>query len=210
MDFVQPDASAIAVNRIADTNGSQIFGHLNANGQVFLINPNGVLFGQGAQVNVGGLVASTLDVNDSALGSSSLSFSGTGKGKVTNLGTINVTGGGYVALLGNQVSNQGAIHAQLGSVALAGGNAVTLNFGGDKLVSVRVDQSALNALAQNGELIEADGGNVWMTAGARDSLLASAVNNTGTIEAQNRTEPEWSHPAAGRHGCGHCHGERHA
>ena len=184
VDFVQPNASAIAVNRIADTNGSQILGRLNANGQVFLINPNGVLFGQGAQVNVGGLVASTLDVDDSALGSGSLSFSGSGKGKVTNLGTINVTGGGYAALLGNQVSNQGAIHAQLGSVALAGGTAVTLNFGGDKLVSVRVDQSALNALAQNGQLIEADGGNVWMTAGARDSLLASAVNNTGTIEAQ--------------------------
>ena len=184
VDFVQPDASAIAVNRIADINGSQIFGHLDANGQVFLINPNGVLFGQGAQVNVGGLVASTLNVDDSTLGTGSLSFSGTGKGKVTNLGTINVTGGGYVALLANQVSNQGAIHAQLGSVALAGGNAVTLNFGGDKLVSVRVDQSALDALAQNGQLIEADGGNVWMTAGARDSLLASAVNNTGTIDAQ--------------------------
>ena len=184
VDFVQPDASAIAVNRIADTNGSQIFGHLNANGQVFLINPNGVLFGQGAQVNVGGLVASALDVNDSALGTGALSFSGTGKGSVTNLGTINVTGGGYAALLGNHVSNQGAIHAQLGSVALAGGSAVTLNFSGDKLVSVRVDQSTLNALAENGQLIEANGGNVWMTAGARDSLLASAVNNTGTIEAQ--------------------------
>jgi filamentous hemagglutinin family protein len=184
VNFVQPDASAIAVNRIADTNGSRIFGRLNANGQVFLINPNGILFGQGAQVNVGGLVASTLDVNDSSLGSSSLSFSGTGKGSVTNLGTINVTGGGYAALLGNQVRNQGAIHAQLGSVALAGGSAVTLNFGGDKLVSVRVDQSTLNALAQNGQLIEANGGNVWMTAGARESLLASAVNNTGTIEAQ--------------------------
>ncbi|RUL69271.1 YDG domain-containing protein [Dyella choica] len=184
VDFVQPNAGAVAVNRIADTNGSRIFGHLNANGQVFLINPNGILFGQGAQVNVGGLVASTLDVDDSALGSGSLSFRGTGKGRVTNLGTIHVTGGGYAALLGNQVSNQGAIHAQLGSVALAGGSAVTLNFNGDKLVSVRVDQGTLNALAQNGQLIEANGGNVWMTAGARDSLLASAVNNTGTIEAQ--------------------------
>jgi filamentous hemagglutinin family protein len=184
VDFVQPGASAIAVNRIADTNGSQIFGHLNANGQVFLINPNGILFGKGAQVNVGGLVASTLDVNDSALGTGSLTFSGTGKGSVTNLGTINVTGGGYAALLGNQVGNQGAIHAQMGSVALAGGSAITLTFGGNKLVSVQVDQSVLNSLAQNGQLIEANGGHVWMTAGARDSLLASAVNNTGTIEAQ--------------------------
>ncbi|MBD8872544.1 YDG domain-containing protein [Rhodanobacter sp. DHB23] len=184
VDFVQPNASAIAVNRIADTNGSRIFGHLDANGQVFLINPNGILFGKSAQVNVGGLVASTLDVDDNTLDTGSLSFSGTGKGSVTNLGTINVAGGGYAALLGNQVVNQGAIHAQLGAVALAGGSAVTLSFSGDKLVGVRVDQGALDALAQNGQLIEADGGNVWMTAGARDSLLASAVNNTGTIEAQ--------------------------
>jgi filamentous hemagglutinin family protein len=54
VNFVQPSASAIAVNRIFDTNGTQIFGHLNANGQVYLLNPNGILFGQGAEVNVGG------------------------------------------------------------------------------------------------------------------------------------------------------------
>lgn len=184
VNFIQPDASAIAVNRIADPNGSAIFGHLNANGQVFLINPNGVLFGQGAQVNVGGLVASTLDVNDSSLGSSHLSFSGDGRGSVVNQGTITTKPGGYAALIGQQVSNQGLIQAQLGSVALAGGSAVTLSFDGDSLVDVKVDQSKLNALAQNGQLIEANGGHVWMTAGARDSLLASVVNNTGTVDAQ--------------------------
>jgi filamentous hemagglutinin family protein len=61
---VQPSASSIAVNRIVDTNGTQILGHHNANGQVYLINPNGILFGQGAQVNVGRLVSSTLSFND--------------------------------------------------------------------------------------------------------------------------------------------------
>ena len=60
VNFVQPPAQSIAVNRILDTHGSQIFGRLNANGQVWLINPNGMLFGRDAQVNVGGLVASTL------------------------------------------------------------------------------------------------------------------------------------------------------
>lgn len=78
VDFVQPNASSVAINRIADTNGSQIYGHLNANGQVFLINPYGVVFGQGAQVNVGGLVASTLDLNDATATSSRLAFSGSG------------------------------------------------------------------------------------------------------------------------------------
>ncbi len=183
VDFVQPDASAIAVNRIADTNGSQILGHLNANGQVFLINPNGVLFGQGAQVNVGGLVASTLNVADGSLGSDSLNFSGNGNGSVTNRGTLTAATGGYIVLLGNQVSNQGVIRAQLGSVALAGGSAVTLAFNGDQLLDMRVDQGTLNALAENRQLIVAPGGQVLMSASAANNLLASVVNNTGVIEA---------------------------
>ena len=84
VDFLQPNAQSIAVNRIADPNGSVILGRLNANGQVFLINPNGVLFGQGAQVNVGGLVASTLDVSDSELGNSALHFRGDSQDRVLN------------------------------------------------------------------------------------------------------------------------------
>jgi filamentous hemagglutinin family protein len=184
VNFVQPNTSAIAVNRIADTRGTQILGHLNANGQVYLINPNGILFGQGAQVNVGGLVASTLDVNDASLNSNSRTFSGSGTGSVINKGTINASNGGSVALIGNTVSNQGTITAQLGTVALGAGNAVTLTFNGNSLVHMQVDQSVLNSLAENGGLIQADGGQVIMTAGARDTLLASVVNNTGVIEAR--------------------------
>ncbi len=62
VDFVQPNAGAIAVNRILGNSASEILGHLDANGQVWLVNPNGVLFGKSAQVDVGGLVASTLDL----------------------------------------------------------------------------------------------------------------------------------------------------
>jgi filamentous hemagglutinin family protein len=105
VNFLQPSATAIAVNRIFDTNGTQILGRLNANGQVYLINPNGILFGQDALVNVGALVASTLGVNDASLNGSSRTFSGTGTGSIVNQGTINAAGsggsGGYVALLGN-------------------------------------------------------------------------------------------------------------
>ena len=179
VNFVQPSSNAIAVNRIFDTNGTQILGHLDANGQVWLINPNGILFGQGAQVNVGGLVASTLDLKDSTGNVST--FSGKGAGSVVNEGTIN---GKYVALLGNHVSNQGVITARLGTVALGAGSSVTLTFSDDNLLHMQIDQSVLNSLAENGGLIRADGGYVIMNAGAKDALLASVVNNTGVIEAR--------------------------
>jgi trimeric autotransporter adhesin len=183
VDFIQPSASAVAVNRISGANGSEILGHLDANGQVYLINPNGILFGKGSQVNVGGLVASTLDATGSG-GSGSQSFEGSGTGSIVNQGTISAANGGYVALLGNRVSNEGVISAQLGTVALGSGSAVTLDFNGDRLVHLQVDRSTLNDLAENKRLIEADGGLVIMTAGAQRSLLASVVNNSGIIEAR--------------------------
>ncbi len=180
VNFVQPNASAVAVNRITSTLGSTIMGHLNANGQVYLIDPNGILFGKGAEVNVGGLVASTLDVT--GVNGNSVMFGGSGNGKVTNQGTITAVHGGYVALLGHQVLNEGVVTAQLGSVVLTGGSAVTLTFNGSQ-VGVVVTQSQLNDLARNGGILQADGGNIVLTAGAKDALLASAVNNSGLIEA---------------------------
>jgi filamentous hemagglutinin family protein len=185
VNFQQPNTAAIAVNRIADTNGTQILGHLNANGQVYLINPNGILFGQGAQVNVGGLVASTLDVKDASLNSNNRTFSGSGTGSVINKGTLTAANGGSVALIGNTVNNQGTITAQLGTVALGAGSAVTLTFNGNNLVQMQVDQSVLNSLAENKQLIQTDGGQVIMTAGAQNTLLASVVNNEGVIEARS-------------------------
>ncbi|MGK5029035.1 YDG domain-containing protein [Janthinobacterium sp. MDT1-19] len=185
VNFVQPSASALAVNRIFDNNGTQILGRVNANGQVYLINPNGVLFGRGAQVNVGGLVASTLDVDNASLGGSKHAFGGNGTGQVINEGTLRAADGGYIALLGRQVSNQGSISARLGTVALGAGSAATLSFDGARLLQLQIDQSTLNNLAENGGLIRADGGQVLMSAGARDSLLASVVNNTGVIEARS-------------------------
>ncbi|RDS79487.1 filamentous hemagglutinin N-terminal domain-containing protein, partial [Dyella monticola] len=184
VDFVQPGSDAIAVNRIFSSTPSAIYGHLNANGQVWLINPNGILFGPDAQVNVGGLVASTLDLQDDTLDSSNRLFSGSGKGGIVNRGRLTAANGGYIALLGNRVSNQGTITAQLGTVALAGGSAVTLTFAGNQLVHLQVDQSTLDNLAENRQLIVADGGRVIMTAGAKDALLASVVNNTGVVQAQ--------------------------
>lgn len=182
--FVQPGSSSVALNRVTGTNPSSILGSLSSNGKVFLVNPNGILFGQGASVNVGGLVASTLGISDAGFMAGKYEFSGAGTGSVVNQGTINAASGGYVALLGANVSNQGVVAAQLGTVALAAGNAVTLDMAGDKLLSVAVGQGVVNALVDNGGMLRADGGQVLMTTQAAGSLLSNAVNNTGMVQAQ--------------------------
>ncbi|WP_339520388.1 YDG domain-containing protein [Pseudomonas proteolytica] len=189
--FVQPGKDSVALNRVVGSDGSKIMGQLNANGQVFLVNPNGVLFGKGSSVDVGGLVASTLDITNSDFAAGNYKFQGKGSAdnaSVVNQGTLKAGDGGAVALLGGTVSNQGVIAAKLGSVALAAGNKVTLDFAGDGLLNVQVDEATKNALVENRQLIQADGGQVIMTAKASDALLQTVVNNTGVIEAHTLGE----------------------
>lgn len=192
--FFQPNAESMALNRVLTGDGTQILGNLNANGRVFVLDANGVLFGQNAQVNVGSLVASTLDINNSDFVAGDYTFTaftGAGTpGSVLNLGEINAIDGGVVALLGGQVSNQGVIRANLGSVALAAGNKITLDFAGDGLLNVQIDEAVANALAHNGGLIQANGGSVLMTAHASNTLLQTVVNNEGVIEAQTLVEQD--------------------
>jgi filamentous hemagglutinin family protein len=185
VNFFQPSATAVALNRVLGQNPSQILGNLNANGQVFVLNPNGVLFGNGAQVNVGGLVASTLSQSDADFMAGNNVFTNNGAaGSVTNLGTLNAANGGYIALLAPQVSNQGVVTATLGTAMLAAGDKVTLHLNNGRLVGYSIDQGALKALVENKQLIQANGGQVILSAKAADALTASIVNNTGIIEAQ--------------------------
>ena len=184
VNFVQPSATSVAVNRILGNSGTQIMGNLDANGQVFLINPNGIIFGRSAQVNVGGLIASTLDLTSNPTGAGVFSFSGNGSGSVANQGTINTKAGGYVGFVGNTVSNTGSINATMGTVAFGAGSTVTVTFANNRLLHLQVDQSTLNNLATNGGIINANGGAILLSAGAKDALLASVVNNSGILEAQ--------------------------
>jgi filamentous hemagglutinin family protein len=183
VNFMQPNSSSVALNRVLGPNPSNILGSLTANGKRFLVNPTGILFAKGAQVNVGGLVASTLGISNADLMAGNYDFTGSSKNPILNQGSIQADNG-YVGLLGAHVDNEGVISAKLGTVALAAGSAVTLDVAGDGLLNVTVDKGAVSALAQNGGLIQADGGQVIMAAGAATELLKSAVNNTGVIEAQ--------------------------
>lgn len=184
VNFNQPNASAITLNRVIGNERSVIDGALNANGQVFLINSNGVLFSRGSSVNVGGLVASTRNISDADFQAGKFVFEGSGNGSVINLGTITTKDGGYAALLGNGVSNQGVIVATKGTVAMSAGDRISLNFNGDSLVGVTIDQGTLDALAENRQAILADGGTVLLTAKAANDLLGAQVNNGGLIQAR--------------------------
>lgn len=192
VQFVQPGTSSIALNRVTGADPSVIMGTLTANGQVFLLNPNGVLFGTGSSVSVGSLVATTMSLGDADFLAGNHRFTDAGSGDVVNEGSLQANGGGYVALMGRNVRNDGVILAQLGSVALAGAEAVTLDVAGDGLLNVSVTQGALNALVENGGLIQADGGRVLLTAQGVGNLLDTVVNNTGVIQAQTLENREGS------------------
>lgn len=183
VNFVQPGAGAIALNRVTGMEASQIHGALNANGQVFLLNPNGVLFGRTAQVSVGGLLASTLSLSDADFLAGRTVLRGTG-GAVRNEGTLRAADGGYVALVGGEVRNTGTVAAPRGSVALAAGRQVTLDFAGDGLLRLAVDEGVLGALVDNGGIVQADGGAALLTARAADALAGTVVNNTGLVQAR--------------------------
>ena len=108
VQYIQPNASSISLNRILSNTGSTIAGRIDANGQVILVNPHGVFFTPTAQINVGGIIASGLDINVTDFMNSSYIFNevlGT-EGAVINSGTINASLGGNVALLGRRVENK--------------------------------------------------------------------------------------------------------
>ncbi|NDF99529.1 MAG: filamentous hemagglutinin N-terminal domain-containing protein, partial [Chitinophagia bacterium] len=187
VNFVQPDASSLAINRILGTEGSIVQGNIRANGQVWLINPNGIVFGKNAQVNVGGLVATTLDTANPGSLTGAQRFNGNSTAAVTNSGLLSASEGGYVALLGHRVSNQGEINAPAGTVALGAGSAVDLQFNNNQLLGVQVYESLLDAMSENGGVVRAD------AAAAIESFLAEASqgqHQPADVNKEAKVQPE--------------------
>ncbi|KGJ94785.1 beta strand repeat-containing protein, partial [Colwellia psychrerythraea] len=188
--YVQPNASAISLNRILGVNGSTIAGQIQSNGQVILINPNGLVFTDTSVLNVGGIIASGLDMSPTDFMNGDYIFNdltfenGTSaNGKVINRGIINAAVGGNVALIGKQVINEGLIEANLGSVTLAAGKQAVLTFDAGGVLGVRVSKEILQdelgvdpALINSGE-INAKGGRVLLTASTSQDIFSQAVNS---------------------------------
>ncbi|HSW15952.1 MAG TPA: filamentous hemagglutinin N-terminal domain-containing protein, partial [Ramlibacter sp.] len=199
VQFVQPSASAVALNRVVGADPSLIQGALKANGQVFLLNPNGVVFSPTAQVSVGSLVASTLSLPDDDFMAGRLRFSGDSTQAVVNRGQITAVGDGtrqapgFVALLGARIVNDAgaSISAPGGSVLLGAGQTVTLDIGGP--VQLQIERGALDAQITNGGAIVASGGRILLNAQGADALSRSVINQTGFIDASSLQANEQGH-----------------
>ena len=189
VNFNQQNKSSVAINHVKDSNASQIMGRLNANGQVFLLNPNGVIFSPTAQVNVGGIVASTLSLNDADVVNDTYILKGDplSTSSIENSGSI-IANGGTVALIAPNVKNTGTITTPNGTTHLTSASQVTLALQNGSLTQYQVDQGVLQGLVDNGGAIIADNGAVLLTAKAKDSLSKAVVNHTGIIEANRLTQ----------------------
>lgn len=189
VNFNQPNANAVTLNRVLGSEKSVINGALNANGQVFLLNPNGVLISNTGTINTAGFLASTKSMLDSDFMSGNYNLTSNGStASVINMGTINIANSGYAALIANTVSNEGTINAVKGRIDLVGADEVSINLNGNSLVSLTVKKSALDALVENKGAIYADGGEVYLTTNAANSLINSNINQSGTIRARTLDE----------------------
>jgi len=195
--FNQPNTSAVALNRVIGTDPSLILGNLSADGQVFLVNPSGVLFGESAVVDVHGLLATTLSISNEDFLNGNYQFNqdpDRSLAAVINNGTLNATR--YIGLAAPAVENNGSlIVADLGSVALASGTAATLDFNGDGLISFAVtgevsgvvtdsEGDVLEDRIHNSGHIRANGGQVLLTARSAGDVIGNVVNHSGLIEAR--------------------------
>ena len=199
VNFQQPSATSATLNRVTGNERSNITGRVTANGQVMFVNPNGIVFGPSAQIDVAGLMATTLDIGNKDFMNGRYSFQAV-RGKpgatVENFGQITVKEGGFAALVAPGVSNSGVINARLGKVVLASGTQATLDFSGDGLLSVAVDPAVagqlqgangqpLSSLVNQSGLINADGGVVTLSARAGGAVVDSAINMSGVIQARS-------------------------
>ncbi len=178
--FQMPSASSAVLNRVVGGNPSEIYGTLSSNGQVYLINPNGILIGNGATINTAAFIASTRDIKDSEfLLGGTLNFFGNSLASITNLGSINAISGN-VFLIAHNVSNQGTIKADAGTVGMASATDLMLMPSSNEKILIKptalqdmgsVDNQGQIAAAQ--VELKAVGGNPY----------ALAVNTGGTISA---------------------------
>lgn len=198
--FVVPDYTGVTLNRVVGSQDpSKILGTLKSNGTVMVVNPDGILFGPNSVVDVGGLLATTADIEDADFMAKNYQFTKPGKStaSIVNQGMITVKDEGIAALVAPGVRNEGVITAKLGKVTLGAANRFSLDFYGDDLIKLMLDDTLegdvistatgkpLSDKVANTGKISADGGTVVLKAATARKVVNSVINNTGVIEANS-------------------------
>ena len=198
--FVQPDSDAWALNRVVgSTDPTKILGTLEANGNIVIVNPDGIHFGTGSVVDVNRIIATTADISDENFVGGILTFDrpGNPRASIVNEGTITVKEYGLASFVAPSVRNAGTIAARLGTIGLAAGNTFTIDPYGDGLIKLAVGDEILDEvvdvatgetvtdLVKNEGTLKANGGTVAMTAATARKAVNSVVNNTGVTEANS-------------------------
>jgi trimeric autotransporter adhesin len=184
--FIVPSSSSMTLNRVTGGNPSQILGVLQSNGQLWLINPNGVIFGANSQVNAAGIVASTLNIQNEDFLKGNYQLQGNGNlAKIINQGNLIAGDNGIIALIASQVENQGILSANLGTIAIGTGNRASLSLSGNQLLNFSVDQGTVGnfydnngqriaSLSNTGKIILSGAGDTLVTGNGQ--LLAQGLN----------------------------------
>ncbi len=187
VNIAQPSNSSKYVFYDIENDPTMIMGALNAPGQVYIFDKNGVIFGEGSQVNVGSIITSTGFISDDNIKANKIVFEGVSStdGQIAINGSISVSDAGLAAFVAPTVVNNGVISAKLGKVVMASGEKVTLDFYGDDLVNVAVKGDLKNALIKNNGAIKAEGGSVYMTAATAKEAVDNVINMDGVIDVSS-------------------------
>ncbi len=195
--FQLPSNNSINLSRVTGGQRSDIFGKLSSNGQLMLVNPNGVVFGQNSRIDVHGLVATTSNIRNEDFLANRFHFNipGNPSAMIVNRGTINIGNAGLLAFVAPGVQNYGIINARLGRVGLASSNQFTLDLYGDNLISIGIegkvlekiygeDGKPISSLVDQSGTINAQGGQVYLQTNAARDIVDHAINVSGIIEAK--------------------------
>ncbi len=185
-EFHQPSSNSFTLNRVNSNDPSRIDGQLSANGNIAIINPNGVYFGGGAQVDVGGLIATTSDIDNDDFMNDDINFTVPGEAgsRIVNDGSITVREAGLVGLVAPNVENNGTIEARLGKVQLVSGDTFTLDMAGDGLINVAVSEDQVRKIVNEGQ-IRVDGGAIRLSIADARENVDNLIVNKGSLSANS-------------------------
>ena len=199
--YTGQDTSWISLNRVTGADPSRILGQITADGAVWVINPNGLLIGSSAKINVGSFLGSTLNITDDNFNNAGTYSFRDGLNGIINQGKITTTNGGYVALLAPSITNKGTITTPSGQTLIASGNAVNLHMDGNIIdgtgLNEATDSEALGIV--NSGKIYADGGSILLVANSAGDHLKTVINNTGVIQARTIATGEDKYKAGSIH-----------